>query len=79
VPFGNTFRSKKVCHRNGFKNYSFGKDFDRNAEGRFSLPLAFFIEVAISQISPLNQSWAKVKKLSEQQFYLKFLGGIILD
>ncbi len=46
--------------------------FDRSAEGRFSLPLAFFFEVAISQIFPLKLSWAKVKKLNERQFYLKF-------
>ncbi len=50
--------------------------FDECAEGKFSLPLAFFIEVAISQIFPLNLSWAKVKKLNEPQFYLKFFGEI---
>ena len=50
--------------------------WDEDGEGKFTLPLAFFIEVAISQIFPLNLSWAKVKKLNEPQFYLKFFGEI---
>lgn len=74
----------------GLKLYNY-KDLTCAPKGSFSLPLAFLIphllldfilglpdseEVAISQIFPLNLSWAKVKKLNEPQFYLKFFGEI---
>lgn len=54
----------------------FFRRFDERAEGRFSLPLAFFIEVAISQIFPLGLSLPKIKKLCELRFYLEYFTEI---